>query len=201
MKVLLIGSTGTIGSTVRDILSTSGHSVISAIQSAADHQVDQSDKASIASLFEQVGKIDAIVCAAGQAKYGALNALTDDDFKLGLDSKFMGQVNLVRVGTSYLNDGGSITLTSGILAQSPMPGSPAVSPINAAVEGFVRAAALELPRGLRINVASPAFVTETAVAMGMGSSNTFSAASTAKIYLASVEGDMTGQTLGAGDYA
>lgn len=151
-------------------------------------------------MFEQVGKVDAIVCAAGQAKFGALSALSDDDFKLGLDSKFMGQVNLVRLGTSYLNDGGSITLTSGVLAQSPMPGSAAVSPINAAVEGFVRAAALELPHGLRINVASPVFVTETAVAMGMGPDNTVSTVNTAKTYLASIDGDMTGQTLDVRDY-
>lgn len=200
MKVLLIGSTGTIGSAVSDVLSTNGHSVISASYSSADHPVDLSDKASIATLFEQIGKVDAIICAAGQAKFGGLSALSDDDFKLGLNSKFMGQVNVVRLGTSYLNDGGSITLTSGVLAQSPMPGSAAVSPVNAAVEGFVRAAALELPSRLRINVASPVFVTETAVAMGMGPDNTVSAADTAKTYLASVEGDMTGQTLDVRDY-
>lgn len=142
MKILLIGSTGTIGSAVKDILSTSGHDVISASYSSAEQRVDLSDKASIASLFERVGKVDAIVCAAGQAKFGGLSALSDDDFKLGLDSKFMGQVNLVRLGMSYLNDGGSITLTSGVLAQSPMPGSAAVSSVNAAVEGFARAATI-----------------------------------------------------------
>lgn len=201
MKILLIGSTGTIGAAVEQLLSANGHDVIGANFQAGDYQVDLSDKASIAALFERVGRIDAIVSAAGQSQFGPLLSLADADFALGLNNKLMGQVNLLREGARYLNDGGSITLTSGALAHTPMPGSAAIAPVNAAIEGFVRAAALELPRGLRVNAASPVFVTETALAMGMDTSHTLSAAVTAKTYLASVAGGMSGQVLDARDYA
>lgn len=200
-KILLIGSTGTIGSAVGELLRRQGHAVIGANHGEGEHRVDLADKASIAALFAQVGKVDAIVSTAGQTRFGALTALDDGDFALGLANKFMGQINLVREGLAYLNDGGSVTLTSGALAHSPMPGSAAVAPVNAAVEGFVRAAALELPRGLRINAASPVFVTETAAALGMDTRDTLPAATTAKTYLASVDGEMTGKVLDARDYA
>lgn len=200
-KILLIGSSGTIGSAVRELLGQHGHTVIGANYAEGEYQVDLSDKASITALFEQVGKVDAIVSTAGLSRFGSLSALSDDDFALGLANKLMGQINLVREGLAYLNDGGSITLTSGALAHTPMPGSAAISPVNAAIEGFVRAAALELPRGLRINAASPMFVTETAAAMGMDTSHTLSAATTAKTYLAGVNESMSGTVLDARDHA
>lgn len=199
--ILVIGSTGTIGSAVSTLLAQLGHRVIGANYGEGEYRVDLSDKASIAALFECVGAIDAIVSTAGLTRFGALTALSDADFALGMGNKFMGQVNLLRGGLAYLKDGGSVTLTSGMLAHSPMPGSAATSPANAAVEGFVRAAALELPRGIRINAASPVFVTETALAMGMGTEGTLSAATTAKTYAASVEGGMNGAVLDARDYA
>lgn len=201
MKILLIGSTGTIGSAVNQVLAAQGHIVIGAHYGSGEYPIDLASKASIAALLEKVGQVDAIVSTAGQARFGALLALSDADFALGLDNKLMGQVNLLREGVRYLRDGGSITLTSGLLAHSPMPGSAAISPVNAAIEGFVRAAALELARGLRVNAVSPVFVTETALAMGMPTANTLSAATTAKTYMASVEGHMSGQVLDARNYA
>lgn len=202
MQILLIGSTGTIGSAVEQALRAQGHDVIGANYGDADnYPIDFASKASITALLEKVGQVDAIVSTAGLARFGALLELSDADFALGLGNKLMGQVNLLREGFAYLKDGGSITLTSGALAHSPMPGSAAISPVNAAIEGFVRAAALELPRGLRVNAASPVFVTETAIAMGMPTAHTLSAATTAKTYLAAVEGRMSGQVLDARDYA
>lgn len=199
--ILVIGSSGTIGSAVSALLVQQGHRVIGANHGAGEYRIDLADKASIAALFERVGQLDAVVSTAGLASFGALSALSDADFALGLANKLMGQINLLREGLAYLKDGGSITLTSGMLAHSPMPGSAAISPVNAAVEGFVRAAALELPRGIRINAANPVFVTETALAMGMGPEGTLSAATTAKTYAASVEGSMNGSVLDARDYA
>lgn len=200
MKILLIGNTGTIGSALTSLFTSQGHTVIGANYDSGDYRIDLSDKTSITALFHQVGKLDAIVSSAGLTRFGNLASLTDADFTLGLENKLMGQINLVREGVAYLNDGGSITLTSGALAHTPMPGSAATSPINAAVEGFVRAAALELPRGLRINAASPVFITETAIAMGLDIRDTLSAAITAKTYLASIEGKMSGAVLNAPDY-
>lgn len=199
--ILVIGSTGTIGSAVTALLSRHGHRVIGANFRDAEFPIDLGDKASISALLQRIGPVDAIVSTAGLTRFGALGALSDADFALGMDNKFMGQVNLVREGLAFLKDGGSITLTSGALAHTPMPGSAATSPANAAVEGFVRAAALELPRGIRINAASPVFVTETAMAMGLGTQGTLSAAITAQTYAASVEGNMSGVVLDARDYA
>ncbi len=106
---------------------------------------------------------------AGDAKFAPLTSLSDDDFTFSLRNKLMGQVNLVRYGMSAMRDGGSFTLTSGVLAQTPMVGSGAVSLVNAGLEGFVRAAALEAPRGIRVNVVSPPWVTETLIAFKNGS--------------------------------
>lgn len=200
MNTLLIGSTGTIGSAVAQLLQAQGQQVIGANFYSPDYPIDLAEKASIRSLLEKVGPIDAIVSTAGLAQFGPLLALDDAAFALGINNKLMGQINLLREGVAYLKDGGSITLTSGMLAQNPMPGSAAISPVNAAVEGFVRAAALELPRGLRVNAVSPVFVSETASAMGMDTTHTLSAATTAKSYLASVAGSMSGQVLDARDY-
>jgi NAD(P)-dependent dehydrogenase (short-subunit alcohol dehydrogenase family) len=136
-----------------------------------------------------------VISAAGQAKFGSLDDLTDADYLFSFSNKLMGQVNLVRIGRQFIADGGSFTLTSGVLSQEPMKGSASISMVNAGLEGFVRAAALELPRGIRVNVVSPPWVTETLVARKMDPSHGMPAASVALAYLTSVEGTMTGQTL------
>ena len=148
-------------------------------------------------LMEAVAPFDAVVCAAGQAKFGAIDTLTDEDFHLSLSNKLMGQVNLVRVGLNYIRDHGSITLTSGVLAREPIPGSAAISLVNAALEGFVRAAALEMPRGIRINVVSPPWVSETLTAMGKDGSGGMPAAKVARAYVESVEGRLNGEVIDA----
>jgi len=106
-------------------------------------------------------------------------------------------VNVVRLGLRHVADGGSFTLTSGVLAWEPMPGGAAISPVNAAVEAFARAAALELPRGIRVNVVSPPWVTETLIAYKMDPSGGIPAAQVAKTYVKAVEGEDTGRTLAA----
>ena len=107
----------------------------------------------------------------------------------------MGQVNLVRIGRQFVNERGSFTLTSGVLSREPMKGSASISMVNAGLEGFVRAAALELPRGIRINVVSPPWVTETLIARKMDPSPGLPAAAVAQAYLANIEGTATGQTI------
>ncbi len=124
-----------------------------------------------------------------------LDELKDEDYQVGLSSKLMGQVNLVRIGRQFINDRGSFTLTSGVLSQEPMKGSASISMVNAGIEGFVRAAALELPRGIRVNVVSPPWVTETLIALKMDPSLGMPAMTVAQAYLASVEGAATGQTI------
>lgn len=198
MKILLIGASGTIGKAVAQNLSLQ-HDVISANYSGGDVQVDLGNVESIKAMFAAVGSVDAIISTAGLANFGALNDMTDTDYQLALQNKLMGQVNLVRLGKEMINQGGSITLTSGILSREPMHGSAIVSMVNGALESYVKAAALELD-SLRLNVVAPIFVKETMAMMGMPTDSGLSAADTASAYVAAVSGDMHGQTLDAPDY-
>jgi NAD(P)-dependent dehydrogenase (short-subunit alcohol dehydrogenase family) len=200
MRVILIGASGTIGSAVARALAPS-HAVLTASRSGGQLKVDMSDPASIEAMFRQAGAFDALVSAAGSARFGPLAELKDDDFLFSLQNKLMGQVNLVRIGLRYINDNGSFTLTSGVLARQPMPGSCAISMVNAGLEGFVRAAQLEVGRGIRVNVVSPIWVSETLQKLGRDPSAGLSAELTARAYLASVDGSMRGEVLDVQDYA
>lgn len=194
MRLVVIGATGTIGGAVARALSAR-HEVVSVAHSQGEYRVDLSSQDSLRALFKAVGPFDGVVCAAGRAKFGPLATLTDDDFELGISNKLMGQVNLARIGLDYVGDNGSITLTSGVLSREPMPGSAAVSLVNAGLEGFVRAAALEMPRGIRINVVSPPWVSETLTAMGKDPSGGMPAEQVARAYVESVESSRSGEVL------
>ncbi len=194
MRILLIGATGTIGKAIAAALSRR-HEVLLASRQQAPLHVDIADPASIRSLYAQVGKVGAVISAAGQARFKPLDELSDADFRFSLDNKLLGQVNVIRHGLGSVADNGSITITSGVLAQQPMRGSGAVSLVNAGLEGFARAAALEAPRGIRINVVSPPWVTETLQALGMPLQGGLPAATVAQAYVGSVEGTATGQVI------
>jgi NAD(P)-dependent dehydrogenase (short-subunit alcohol dehydrogenase family) len=195
MRILLIGATGTIGQAITAAFGTR-HDIIPASLHKAHESVDVADPDSIRALLKRVGRVDAIVSAAGQAAFKPLGELSDADFALSVGNKLMGQVNVARFGMASVADKGSVTLTSGVLAQQPMPGSAAISLVNAGLEGFGRAAALEAPRGIRVNVVSPPWVTETLQAMGRPPMpDSLSAAVVARAYVDSVEGQMTGQIL------
>lgn len=199
MKILVVGGTGTIGRAVVATLRPQ-HEIVVAGHTSGDVQVDLADPSSIEALFETVGDVDAVVSCAGEAAFGALGNLSDDDFVLGLSNKLMGQVNLVRRGIDRVRDAGSFTLTSGVLSQEPTPGSVAISLVNAGVEGFVRAAALELPRGVRVNVVSPPWISETLAQMDRDPSEGLPAATVADAYAVSVEGTQSGATIDARDF-
>ena len=194
MRILVVGATGTIGRAVAAALSA-GNEILPVSRQSTAITVDLADPASIREMYRSVGKLDAVVCAAGLAKFAPLAELSDADFRFCLDNKLMGQVNLVRYGFDHVADRGSFTLTSGILARTPMPGSAAISLVNAGVEGFVRAAALEAPRGIRVNVVSPPWVSETLQALKMDPAQGLPAAVVARSYVRSVTGTDTGSTL------
>ena len=153
MKILIIGGNGTIGKKVTERLSHK-HEVIVAGRHSGDVTVDFSDSKSIKSMFEKVGKLDSIVTIAGDAKWDKFDNLSEDDFYIGIKSKLMGQVNVVRIGKDYLNPKGSITLSTGILADDPVDMTTSAAMVNGAIHSFVKAVALELENGIRINAVS-----------------------------------------------
>jgi len=153
MKILIIGGNGTIGKTVTQRF-TATHEVIVAERSSGDVTVDIASSQSIQDMFESIGQVDAIVNVAGDAKWDAFDKLSEEDFYIGIRSKMMGQVNLVRLGKAFLNDGGSITLTTGILADEPVDMTTSAAMVNGAIQSFTKAVALELERNIRINVVS-----------------------------------------------
>jgi NAD(P)-dependent dehydrogenase (short-subunit alcohol dehydrogenase family) len=193
MKVIVIGSTGTIGRAVADALATS-HEVVRASR-RGDVRVDIEDKHSIAALFRQLKDVDAVVSCAGNARFVPLAQLSDDDISYSIKSKLLGQVELIRQSLGYVREGGSVTVTSGVLAQRPMPGGAAISMVNAGLEGFVRGAAAEATRGVRVNVVSPPWVSETLVALKMDPSQGLPASTVARAYVAAVTGRANGETL------
>jgi len=153
MKLLIVGGNGTIGSTVSEHYKNNNE-VIVAARTNGDVNVDIANSDSIEKMFQQVGKVDAIVCIAGEAKWAPFNDLTEEDYYIGLKSKLMGQVNLVRIGQNYLNDNGSMTLSTGILADDPVLKTTSAAMVNGGIHSFVQAAALEIPTGTRLNVVS-----------------------------------------------
>jgi NAD(P)-dependent dehydrogenase (short-subunit alcohol dehydrogenase family) len=195
MKIVVVGSTGTIGAAVVRALARSGQHEIVGVSRQSEPALDIEDPAAIRAFFKAISGIDALVSCAGNAVFKPLAQLMDADFERSLHSKLMGQIGLVREALEHVADHGSVTLTSGILAQRPMRGSAAISMVNAGLEGFVRAAALEAPRGIRVNAVSPPWVTETLEKLGMEVSAGLPADTVANAYVAAVEGKFQGQTL------
>jgi NAD(P)-dependent dehydrogenase (short-subunit alcohol dehydrogenase family) len=200
MKVLVVGATGTIGKAVSQAL-CKRHEVLRVGHTSGDFHVDMASCESIEKLFRNAGSFDALVCTAGMAKLGEFAKLSEADFLAGIEHKLMGQINLVRLGLKYVHAGGSFTLTSGVFAREPMPGSAAIAMVNGGIESFVRAVALEMPNKVRINAVSPIYVKETMLTLGMGSIGGMPASDTALAYVEAVEGRHQGETLDVRQYA
>ena len=196
MKIIVIGATGTVGKPVVAALQER-HEVVKVGSKSGDHQVDIKDSGSIRKLFEKTGRFDALVSCVGKVHFGDFAKLTETEVAIGLKDKLMGQVNLVLIGRDYANDNGSFTLTSGVLSHDPIRFGACASLVNGALDCFVRAAAIELPRGLRINVISPGLLDELAVALGdyFRGHETVPGKRVANAYVKSVEGRLTGQVL------
>lgn len=193
MKVLVIGSTGTLGRAAARALAAR-HEVVGASRNG-DPKVDIENPASIEAALRAAVPFDAVVCLAGSAAWKPLAELGEPDFAASFRSKLMGQIAVIRAAFVALAEGGSVTVTSGVLAQTPMAGSAAVSLVNAGLEGFVRAAALEAPRRIRVNVVSPPWATDTLEQLGMDSAGGLAPDQIALAYVAAVEGDQRGQTI------
>jgi NAD(P)-dependent dehydrogenase (short-subunit alcohol dehydrogenase family) len=196
VRILVIGATGTIGRAVVEALHAR-HEVVPVGHRSGALTVDIASPESIRAMFGVAGQVDAVVSCAGRGAFKPLAELNDGDFALSLANKLMGQINLVRLGTRSVGDDGSFTLTSGIFSRQPAPGAGALAMVNGGLESFARAAALELPRRIRVNVVSPPWVSETMIAMGRDPSGGMPAAVVARSYLRAVEGSMNGETIDA----
>lgn len=195
MKIVVVGASGTIGKAIVKELESRGHEIVQVGRTSGHHQADIANGDTIRTLFEKTGKVDAIVSAAGSLHFGPLAEMTAEQFRVGLENKLLGQVNLALIGQKYLNDGGSITLTGGILSEEPIRYGANATTVNLALEGFVLAAAVELARGIRINLVSPTIVTESLELFGsyMAGFEPVPAARVALAYVRSIEGVQTGR--------
>jgi len=195
VKVLVIGASGLVGGAAADALRAEGCEVLGASRSS-ELAVDVTDPASIAELFEQVGSIDAVVSGVGSTPFKPLTELTREDFVSGYYGKVQAQVDVVQIGIPYVTDGGSFTLTSGILARAPIVTGVVASLVNGAVEAFVMAAAAVLPRGLRINSVSPTVLAEaTSYHSSFPGFPRVPAAAVGQAFVKAVKGVQTGQVL------
>jgi NAD(P)-dependent dehydrogenase (short-subunit alcohol dehydrogenase family) len=177
----------------------SGHEVIAAARTSG-RIVDLGDAATIAALYAEVGQVDAVACAAGETPFKPFGELSLNDYRAGLESKLLGQVELVRQGVYYVADAGSFTLVSGILSAEPIETGTVASTVNGAIDAFVRAAATGLPRGQRINAVSSTAFTETwdDYASFFPGFVPAPAADAARAFVRSIEGVQTGQVYRVG---
>ena len=198
MRVLLAGASGTVGKAAAAALAH--HEIVTAGRSSGDIRADLSDPESVRQMFEKAGPLDAVVACTGHVHFGPLAKMTSEDFMHGLTDKLMGQVNLVLIGQHHVKDNGSFTLTSGILDRDPIRLGVNASAVNAALAGFAMAAAIELPRGIRINVVSPGLLQDSAqkYAGVFPGHDPVSSDRVGLAYVKSVDGALTGKVITVG---
>jgi NAD(P)-dependent dehydrogenase (short-subunit alcohol dehydrogenase family) len=196
MRILVVGGAGTVGKAA--ILGLSkGHELVIAGRKTGDVLVDLNDEASVASMYKKLGKVDAVVACTGHSHFGPVVTTTPQQFLDGLKDKVMGQVNLVLLGLAHINDGGSFTLTSGILSDEPIRQGANAAACDGALDSFIIGAAIEMPRGIRINAVSPGLL-EAAAQKYDGYFPGHRPVSNREVGLAyakSVEGAVTGQVI------
>ncbi|CAM3833862.1 short chain dehydrogenase [Parendozoicomonas haliclonae] len=195
-RVMVIGATGLIGRHIVQAFEEqeSPVEILPVSRVATDLKADISDIHSLRSLFDSVGPIDGVICTAGLFNWGSWQEATDDDWAFSVANKLMGQINVIRCGAVSLNPGGHITLTTGVLAQEPLPGSGQGTVANAAIEGAVRSAAMEYDQ-LCINAVSPGWISETLDAMGQDPAAGVPAMQIARLYVQLQSDSRTGEVL------
>lgn len=193
MKIIIVGASGKVGKEVDKALSGS-HEIVRVGVRSGDVQCDYTIPESVRDMFDKIGEFDSLISVAGgDSTFKPFEDLDDDDYRYGFERKFLGQVRFLKFGKSFVRDKGSFIFTSGFLSQYPNPASIATGPLNAAIDTFVKNTASLLPRGIRVNVVSPAPIVEP----GQEAQGLVTAAETAKLYVEAVEGDFTGRVLRA----
>jgi NAD(P)-dependent dehydrogenase (short-subunit alcohol dehydrogenase family) len=157
MKIIIVGASGTMGTHLSKAFGKENE-IVTADRTTGDIKVDITSPVSIEEMFKKVGPFDALISTAGPTYVGPWKNLDDKEFRKGVEGKMMGQINLVLIGQHYINPKGSFTLITGALTHDPQKNFANASAANGAVEGFVRAAAIELENGIRINAVSPTVI-------------------------------------------
>ncbi|WP_374330539.1 short chain dehydrogenase [Aestuariivirga sp.] len=199
MRILIVGGNGTVGKAAATELGRR-HDIVRAGRSSGDLTVDVMSVDSVKAMYAKLGKVDAIITTVGHVHFGPVATMTPEQFRKGLDDKLMGQVNIVLLGMNHVNDNGSFTLTSGILDRDPVRQGANAAAVNGAIGAFVKGAAIEMPRGLRINAVSPGLLEDSAVKYDgfFPGHEPVSAARVGLAYAKSVEGALTGQVICVG---
>lgn len=196
MRVIVIGAEGDVG---RAICAELGprHELIRVGRKSGDLQADMSDPASVAAMYRAAGRVEAVVSAAGAVPFAPLGQMTAEQMLAGLRGKALAQIGLVLAGLDQLADGGSFTLTSGVLNRDPIRTGAAAAAANGALDGFVRSAAVEMPRGLRINAVSPGLLDVSVPRYGrwFPGHEPVAAARVGRAFAKSVEGAITGEVI------
>jgi NAD(P)-dependent dehydrogenase (short-subunit alcohol dehydrogenase family) len=199
MRILIVGGSGTVGQAAAKELGKR-HDIVRAGRSSGDLTVDVMNEDSVKAMYAKLGQVDAIVTCVGHVHFGPVATMSPEQFRKGLNDKLMGQVNLVLLGMNNVNDNGSFTLTSGILDRDPVRQGANAAAVNGAIGGFVKGAAIEMPRGIRINAVSPGLLEESALKYDgfFPGHETVSSARVGLAYAKSVDGALTGQVISVG---
>ncbi|MCA3554615.1 short chain dehydrogenase [Aestuariivirga sp.] len=199
MRILIVGDSGTVGKAAAAELGRR-HDIIRAGRSSGDLIVDAMREESVKAMYAKLGKVDAIVTCLGHVHFGPVATMSPEQFRIGLNDKLMGQVNLFLLGMNNVNDNGSFTLTSGILDRDPVRAGANAAAVNGAIGAFVKGAAIEMPRGLRINAVSPGLLEDSAAKYDgfFPGHEPVSSARVGLAYAKSVEGALTGQVICVG---
>jgi NAD(P)-dependent dehydrogenase (short-subunit alcohol dehydrogenase family) len=199
MRILIVGGAGTVGKAVAAELGRR-HDIVRAGRSSGDLTVDVMDETSVKAMYAKLGKVDAVVTCVGHVHFGPVASMTPEQFRKGLNDKLMGQVNLVLLGMNNVNDNGSFTLTSGVLDRDPVRQGANAAAVNGAIGAFVKGAAIEMPRGIRINAVSPGLLEDSVVKYDgfFPGHEPVSAVRVGLAYAKRVDGALTGQVICVG---
>jgi NAD(P)-dependent dehydrogenase (short-subunit alcohol dehydrogenase family) len=195
VKILLVGASGTLGQKVELALQDSGHQVVKIGRKSGDVLADFADPKGLGEVYARMKPFDAVAIAAGDVAFGPFAEISREQWQFSFNNKLLGQISAVQQALPYISDGGSFTLVGGLLSEEPIRMGAAASTVNRALEGFVVAAAIELPRGLRINLVSPTFLEESMPQFGnlVPGVIPVPAATAAQAYKRSILGAHTGQ--------
>ncbi len=170
-RIAILGGTSGMGFALAELAIAEGASVVVAGRSEAGAAkakerlgnrvesiaLDIGDEAAVQAAFQRIGALDHLVTTAAKLTYAPLGELPVDAVQAMLASKFWGPFFAARSAVPLLRKGGSITFFSGLAADRPGPGTSVVAAVNAGLEGFARALAVELAP-LRVNCVNPGVV-------------------------------------------